>query len=889
MPDLRAQLQGELADRYQFERELGRGGMATVFLARDLRHERPVALKVLHPELASTLGPERFQQEIRLAARLQHPHILTVHDSGETTGQLWYTMPYVEGESLRDRLRRERQLPVEDALLIAREVADALDYAHRQGVVHRDIKPENILLAGYPPRERAAEGGWHALVADFGVARALQGAGAQELTGTGMSVGTPAYMSPEQGMADPALDGRSDLYSLGCVLYEMLAGEVPYTGTSAQAIVAKRVMDPVPSVRRLRETVPPLVDQALQRALAKTPADRYRTASAFGSALAAPAGEAGSSPPLPTRVTAAGARTRWRTPVLLAGSLAVLVLVGLGMWGRPSAVGPGSESTLIAVLPFQNRGSAGDDYFAEGLAEAVRGKLTLVPGLEVIASASSSAYGKAGIPIEQVGRELGVRYVLIGTVSWDKPSEGVGRVRVSPELVELGEGPPRTRWQEPFQAAVQDVFAVQTDIATKVAGALGAALGDTVVQRLAERPTKSLAAYDAYLRGMALYVSGRAPLGDARRAVDYLEQAVALDSSFALAWSGLSRVASYLYASGEPSDELEIKARTAAERALRLAPSEPTAHLAMGGYLRNVRKDLPGALAHFLEGQRLAPNDAAMARSRGIVEVSLGRTEAGLQQLERAAQLDPRSVMVLAALSWSRLHQRQFSEALEANRRALALDSTNVVMLQLRALIYAGQGRLEAARASLSNVPPNVDQTDLVALVAGWGGYTWLLDDDQQAILFRLRPAAFNNDRGLWALTVSAQYWFQGDSISARAYADTALSPLASKVQAHPQEPIARILHGLALARLGRKDAARHEADEARRLAPLGVDPVKNSMAHRGAAWVYATIGDAEGALTVLDSLLHIPGVVSQGMLRVDPAWTPLRQDPRFSRLAEAR
>jgi serine/threonine-protein kinase len=212
--------------------------MATDFLAHDLRHDRPVALKVLHPELAATLGPERFQREIKLAARLQHPHILTVHDSGQTTGHLWYTMPYVAGESLRDRLRREGQLPLDDALQLTREVADALGYAHRQGVIHRDIKPENILLS---------QG--HALVADFGIARAVQTSGGEHLTETGHSVGTPAYMSPEQSMGDSALDGRSDLYSLGCVLYEMLTGEAPYSGSSAQAIIAKRLMDPVPSAR----------------------------------------------------------------------------------------------------------------------------------------------------------------------------------------------------------------------------------------------------------------------------------------------------------------------------------------------------------------------------------------------------------------------------------------------------------------------------------------------------------------------------------------------------------------------------------------------------------------------------------------------------------------
>jgi TolB-like protein/Flp pilus assembly protein TadD len=888
LTDLPSALTAALQDRYRIERELGRGGMATVYLAGDLRHGRLVALKVLHPELARTLGPERFEREIRVAARLQHPHILTVHDSGEAAGQLWYTMPYVEGESLRDRLRREAQLPLEDALLITREVADALGYAHDQGVVHRDIKPENILLAGYPSRNRSATGGWHALVADFGVAVALGGAEGVQLTETGMSVGTPAYMSPEQGMAAPVLDGRSDLYSLGCVLYEMLAGEAPYTGPSAQAIVAKRLMDPVPSVSRLRETVPRSVDEALRTVLAKAPADRYRSAAAFVDALAAPARDVGRTTSRRAGADRLAALAPRRVFLRVAVALAALAAVGLWLWRREAA-GPASSSTAIAVLPFQSRGSGGDDYFAEGLSDAVRGKLTLVPGLEVIAGASSSGYARTNTPIEQVGRELGVKYLLTGTVSWDKPDRATGRIQVNSELVEIGRGRPRTRWQEPFQASLQNVFEMQSEIATKVAGALGAVLGDTVQQQLSQRPTANLAAYDAYLRGMALYTSGRAPLGDAHRAVEYFEQAVALDTSFTLAWSGLSRVASYLYASGHPSTELEAKARTAAERAIRLSPSEPAAHLAMGGYLRNVKNDLPGALAHFVEGQRLMPNDAAIARSRGIVEVSMGKTAEGLQQLERAAQLDPRSVSVLAALSWSRLHQRQFAQALEANRRALAIDSTNVTMLQLRALIHAGQGQLDAARASLSAAPANVDQRDLVALVAGWGGYTWLLDDDQRAVLFRLRPAAFNNDRGIWALTISAQYWFQGDTALARAYADTALRPLADGVAAGAQDPIAHVLYGLALARLGRSDPARREADVARRLAPLAADPVRNSNAHRGAAWVYATVGDADQAIAVLDSLLRVPGVMSSGMLQIDPAWAPLRGDPRFAKLAGAR
>ena len=272
MQGLLPHLQAALADRYRIERPLGRGGMATVYLAHDLRHDRPVALKVFHPELASALG-ERFVQEVRVAAKLSHPHILTIHDSGEADGLLWYTMPVVDGESLRQRLDREGQLPIGDAVRIARTVAEALEHAHTHGIVHRDIKPENILLfAGEP------------MVADFGIALALDRAGGERLTQTGFSLGTPVYMSPEQACADPRLDGRTDIYSLGCVLYEMLAGEPPYTGTTPQAIVAKRLSQPPPVLRTVRE-VPEALDRAIQAALARNPADRIMTARDFARAI----------------------------------------------------------------------------------------------------------------------------------------------------------------------------------------------------------------------------------------------------------------------------------------------------------------------------------------------------------------------------------------------------------------------------------------------------------------------------------------------------------------------------------------------------------------------------------------------------------------------------
>ena len=378
MADLRAQLQEGLGTAYTLERELGRGGMATVFLARDLKHDRPVALKVLHPELAMSLGSDRFLREIKLAARLQHPHILTVLDSGTVGGsqgregagaqgstgeRLWFTMPLVEGESLRDRLRRERQLPVEDALRIAREAAQALQYAHGHGVIHRDIKPENLLLTD--------DG--NTLVADFGIARSLTGAGDEKLTETGLVVGTPAYMSPEQAAGDRALDARTDVYSLAAVLYEMLTGEAPFTGATTQAMLVRRLTEPAPSARSVRTNLPEGADQAIRKALSPVVADRFGTMAQFGQALqaatAAPAATPTvvtspttpvSPPPSTTRLEAPAPRRK--VPVA-ATTLLAGILIGLGVlfaWRRSSNHdGPaGGGAARIAVLPFENLGDS---------------------------------------------------------------------------------------------------------------------------------------------------------------------------------------------------------------------------------------------------------------------------------------------------------------------------------------------------------------------------------------------------------------------------------------------------------------------------------------------------------------------------------------------------
>jgi len=362
-PDLAASLTG----RYTIEREVGHGGMATVYLARDLRHERLVALKVLRPDLGAAVGAERFAREIKLAARLQHPHILSVFDSGETaTGQLWFTMPYVEGESLRDRIRREHQLSLEETVRITREAALALQYAHEHGIVHRDIKPENVLLT--------KDGS--TLVADFGIARALDtapSATGESLTATGMVVGTPQYMSPEQAAGDRDVGPRSDVYSLGAVAYEMLTGEPPFTGATAQAVVAKMMSGEAPSVRRARPSVPEAVDVAIRRALAPVPADRYATAAEFAKAM--DAAERTTAAPAAVITSARGRR---RVPVG-AALLGLGICIGAGFlfaWrSREGSMAAPGGAIRLAVLPFENLGDSADAYFADGMTDALRGKL----------------------------------------------------------------------------------------------------------------------------------------------------------------------------------------------------------------------------------------------------------------------------------------------------------------------------------------------------------------------------------------------------------------------------------------------------------------------------------------------------------------------------------
>lgn len=690
MTEMFGRLKKALIGRYRIEGEIGRGGMATVFLAQDLKHGRRVAVKVLHPDVAASLGADRFLDEIRIAARLTHPNIVPLHDSGSADGLLYYVMPYLEGESLRERLNTQRRLPVTEAVQIAREVADGLACAHRRLVVHRDIKPENILLV---------EG--HAVLVDFGLAQPIHDRDAEPTGDAAWPVGTPTYMSPEQASGNWDVDTRSDLYSLGCVLYEMLAGRPPFEGSNARAVIASHVVEAVPPLSTACPDLPQNVVYAVTKALAKSPDDRFDTIRDFAEALTTP-----------------DAQER-------------------------------SDGPSIAVLPFSDvSDSKGHEYLSDGIAEEIILALTRIEGLRVASRAASFAFKDTQRNVRAIGEQLHVRTILEGSVR-----RAGDRLRITAELINAADG--YQLWTRRYDRDIADVFAIQEEIAENIARTLQVILSKGK-KSTGTPPTADVTAYDYYLRGKQYLHHGTKKSYEFARQM--FERATESDPDFARAHAGIANCCSFLvHLYGDPTDVNIPRADAASREAIRLDPNLADGHAARGFVLwlmdrpDEARRAFEAAIdldpvlgdARYLYGRACFQQgqlDKAVSlfeeacRIREDYEAryfaaqtytALGRDADAEEAYRRALRAtehhltlnpDDARALTMGAVAWCRIGQR--AKGLEWAERALAADPEDAGVRYNVACLYSLEGESDKAIACLET-----------AVHAGFAHKEWVDND----------------------------------------------------------------------------------------------------------------------------------------------------------------
>jgi len=844
-------LRAALADRYALERKAGEGGMATVYVAQDLKHDRTVAIKVLRPELSASLGTDRFLREIRVAAQLQHAHILGLYDSGEIDGLLYYVMPFVSGESLRDRLNREQQLPLEDALRIAREAAEALSCAHERGVIHRDIKPENILLQN-----------GHALVADFGIARAVSQAGGEKLTQTGMTVGTPYYMSPEQSVGSEKVDARSDVYSLGCVLYEMLVGQPPFTGPTARAIMARHSMEQVPSLQLVRESISDSLEDAVLCSLQKTPADRYQNMQAFAEVLSAAETEAAIHRTSARRATGgvrrstlqgappvgrSAGRTVRTAAVIATVALVAASAIAVAVWrtsgaGRRGAPAGGLDPHRIAVLYFEDL-NAGDSlgYLADGLTEGLIRQLSEVRSLDVVSANGVAPYRSDSIPRDSVARALGVGTLVQGSVE-----EDAGRLRVTVRLVDGGSGAEYQRAS--FAQPSVGLLAIADSLAEQVSRLIRQRLGEEISLREQREGTTDPEAWvlvqraeQARKRAEALVAAGDTSGATGRNldlADSLLLKAQEADPRWAEPVVGRGKIA---YRRSRLAVDNPARAQVWIEQGEKLVQEVLDTHPENADAL-----ELRGSLRYWAWLLSLAPDAAA---SRRLLKDAQ-------DDLERAVRLRPQQAGAWAMLS--HLYNNQVGGETDAKLAAVRAYEEDAYLSNADVIIH----RLF------------LDSYDLSQFVdaAHW------CDVGRRRFPTNYRFVSCQ----LWLLTTRAR---EPDVPLAWTLADSAwrIAPASDR---DFQKLEAQMMVAAVLARAGLADSARHVVGRAR--GSPGVDPTHDLAMME--TFVRLLLGDKDEALKSLKVYLAA-NPQRRAALAQDPGWwyRSLQDDPRYQELVRVK
>jgi serine/threonine protein kinase/tetratricopeptide (TPR) repeat protein len=885
---------GKNIAHYRILEKLGEGGMGVVYKAEDTKLHRFVALKFLHPELTrDDEAKERFIHEAQAAAALTHPHICTIYEIDEHDGQSFMAMEFIEGEDLKDRVQKG-PLPLDEVFSIAVQIGEGLHEAHERGIVHRDIKPGNIMVT--------SKG--QAKILDFGLARL----GAHsKITKIDTTLGTAAYMSPEQA-SGKEVDRRSDIWSLGVVLYEMVTGVRPFTGEYEPAVVYSVLHDTPEPLTSRRSQVPMELERIVGKALEKDASGRYPHVEDMLVDLRALRSVTESRGVSKLQKTAVRAS---KNKIAIAGAAAGIVVVAvlaIAFLPRLFESAPPPEKTpatdhrkMIVVLPFENLGSPEDEYFANGTTDAITARLASVSGLGVISRQSAMQYKQTTKTIRQIGGELGVDYILEGTVQRERPGDPTSRVRVIPQLVRVADD--THVWADTYDENMVEVFRVQSDIAERVAARLDVALLEPERRAIEKKPTENLAAYENYLRGMDFVDITNIP--DVETAVDLLKKAVSLDPRFAEGWAGLARAYHDLYWIFDRPGALMLE-KEAAGRAQELAPDLPETHLALG-YVAYAQREFDQALEHFRKAEDLQPSgDAASAMCRTLRR--LGKWQDALNYAEKARRLIPRSYTIYSDEGgYTKFCLRRFDDAEQDFDQAILLSpNVNDAYILKAHTLVARDGDVSAAKQVMREMlrRTNVAEAAAATITQGFAGqisyidlrlfpeaYTYVFDAFEAGPLERYREI----QPAVVATTHLARAFIHeslGDRQSARASYDSARIYYERIIRSNPQSAyfcLYRTNLGLAYAALGRCEEAIREGEEAVRMMPISKDGVVGPYLVGYLAEIYVRCGKNEAAIDQIETLFSVPSDMSPGQLRVDPIWDPIRSNPGFRRLSEGK
>jgi serine/threonine protein kinase/Flp pilus assembly protein TadD len=877
---------GSRVGPYEIVAPIGAGGMGEVYRARDTRLGRDVAIKVLPVEFAS--DPERlrrFEQEARAVAALDHPNILALYDVGTHEGSPYIVTQLLEGESLRERLSAGA-LPVRKAVETAVQIAQGLAAAHAKGIVHRDLKPGNVFLT----KDGVVK------ILDFGIAKLVeprspresaQATTLVEATEAGTTLGTVGYMSPEQ-VRGQSVDHRSDIFSLGCVLYELLSGRSPFRRDTAADTASAILHEEPPGLASGVRNIPPALEGLVTRCLEKSPEDRFQSARDLAHDLSATMPD--TSLARPGSVVAS--TRKWRSFGLALVGVAVLVAAGVLVLKLklPGPSNRGASRPKIVVLPFENLGAPEDAYFAAGMTEEITSRLANVQGLGVISRTSAMEYTRRGKTVKEIGSELGVDYVLEGSVRWERGQGRESRVRITPQLIRVADD--THVWADRYERVLEDVFAMQSEVAENAVKAMGVTLLPRERTALKNVSTSDMEAYDLYLRGQELF-SGGNDRQQVEGALHMYQAAADRDPRFAQALAGIARMHLLMYWDFfDRSPERLAKGKVAAERAVELRPDLAEPHAALGFYFYHGLLDYPRALKEFGAALKLQPGNADVLLGIGAVLRRQGRWSEAADAMAKAVELDPRNTFLLDELGGSYWLARRYSDAGRAFERAIAMRPQWAEPYHDAAFFeITARGDLAKAHSILEEAGRVAGLRDDDKVLARAAVGIMRFRRDYEGALRQLEAEArettaadqysfstISLDRGL------VHTWGRHQDLARRSF-EAARVELERKVAQDPDDYRLHSSLGIAYAGLGRRDDAVREARIACDLMPASKDALRALSPVSDLATVYTMVGQTGEAIATLDDLLARSGLWSVYDLRLGPTWDPLRSDPRFQAL----